>query len=104
MTSGTGTSVGALAPSRGPHTCSFVASVAWIFFTVGALAISVGFGKQLLQYTRAEVEVRVGLADVDGLQRLAAVENHRGDPVRICLSEPGIDERLRPSCRIPGPR
>ena len=44
MTSGTGTSVGAFAPSRGPHTCSLVGSVAWIFFTVGALAISVASG------------------------------------------------------------
>ena len=92
MTSGTGTSVGALAPRRGPHTCSLVSSVALIFFTVGALAISAASGNNVFSNTPAEVKVRVSLVDVNGLQRLAAVENHRGDPVRIRLSKPGIDE------------
>jgi hypothetical protein len=42
---GSGTALGALAPMRGLHTCSLVASVAWIFFSVGSVASTVASGK-----------------------------------------------------------
>ena len=58
----------------------------------GRRAHDPGLGEVLAQHIDAEVEVGIGLGDEDGLQRLPAVEHHRGDAQRIGTGEAGIEQ------------
>mmetsp|Transcript_45399 Transcript_45399/g.126294 ORF Transcript_45399/g.126294 Transcript_45399/m.126294 type:complete len:205 (+) Transcript_45399:538-1152(+) len=50
-----------------------------------------GLREQALQHLGAEVEVGVGIADEDGLQRLAAVQHLGGDAQRVGAGEAAVD-------------